>query len=973
MVDQKTEPVAVSAHDGESASSPSTTAHGHDVNLEPPDSRVPRASVRVEVLKAVANQQKERILQLERQVEKKRAKVEQFTTQPQFVPPSPFCVMPPGHAGAASPANAQNVAHASPSDSNATPKTTANANSQPQPVNHPVMAAAMAAAAVAGSPHVSGAFPTHYPFMYAPPDHLAAASLMGVLPHGAASVPSHPQPAAAAPQPSNPSSNTEGDRKQSRYWTADEHQRFLAAVNTCGPKNYNQISEFVGTRNPKQVRTHAQKYQKRLEREEAKRRSEMRLPTIGAGRSTVGVGVGVAAAAVAAAAAAAMNGTVPGAASGIHHDAMRPSGPTSSSSGKNFSQQDHRESAKTGSSVGGSSSTNDLSASGSRPASGVGKEERVNDTDNTGDNCPTSPAAAAAAAVAAEAVALGGVILQGGEIPTVTVKKELVSVPDTHGNENAMSSDQPDGSDRTNGGQGKNSDEPLEQESDCSEGSVNGKHAHKASTTSRMTSQTGVQRGEPPDHEEQDQRGGEDRLNSEGSPPKVRFKAAVSTGKDEAPVDGAKNAADPSDINTSPPVTIADGHRVLDCSATRPDDRKNANRSPSTNTNCSPSTHTPEARFSTKQEVKAGNHPGSTSHGDGDASEPATSSAKPVSSPVTEMKARSVSLQGRIMPNHDENTISPTGNSSQKKMSLRQDVRTEKPSKATCPRDFGHGNDESKRSQSVDASESRNDADTNSLGTLLDASATFSRSPAPNEPTGSYAEDKSERRDTQTADAARYLGDEPVPSGPECSTSSVEKGLPSKQNGNEEAAFKAQPNSHGLSGIRHDGRCTANGGGVSSQKDTADSGKPVGDANMKDTKCVPDDTVSNPKQGLTTRVSKNGAASDGDLRIHGTALVKVQNGSKLPVEHGEKKQAESREDMKVERSETASCGQAFQVKKLDENRKDMNGNKRSAAILEADGMETSKDDIAVTKRPRTSEKRSGQMSGVGKDGSVTAT
>lgn len=63
------------------------------------------------------------------------------------------------------------------------------------------------------------------------------------------------------------------DKKQSRYWTADEHHRFLAAVKTCGPKNYQQIAEIVGSRNAKQVRTHAQKFHKKLEREAAKRRA----------------------------------------------------------------------------------------------------------------------------------------------------------------------------------------------------------------------------------------------------------------------------------------------------------------------------------------------------------------------------------------------------------------------------------------------------------------------------------------------------------------------------------------------------------------------------------------------------------------------------------------------------------------------------------------------------------------------------
>eukprot|EP00181_Compsopogon_caeruleus_P006580 CAMPEP_0184682540 /NCGR_PEP_ID=MMETSP0312-20130426/7636_1 /TAXON_ID=31354 /ORGANISM="Compsopogon coeruleus, Strain SAG 36.94" /LENGTH=312 /DNA_ID=CAMNT_0027134269 /DNA_START=449 /DNA_END=1384 /DNA_ORIENTATION=+ len=54
---------------------------------------------------------------------------------------------------------------------------------------------------------------------------------------------------------------------QSRYWSAEEHQRFLKGVARFGPRNYAAISECVKTRTPKQVRTHAQKYEMRLARE----------------------------------------------------------------------------------------------------------------------------------------------------------------------------------------------------------------------------------------------------------------------------------------------------------------------------------------------------------------------------------------------------------------------------------------------------------------------------------------------------------------------------------------------------------------------------------------------------------------------------------------------------------------------------------------------------------------------------------
>ena len=45
-----------------------------------------------------------------------------------------------------------------------------------------------------------------------------------------------------------------------RYWTEDEHQRFLDALQSVGPKDVKAIASFVGSRSATQVRTHAQKY-----------------------------------------------------------------------------------------------------------------------------------------------------------------------------------------------------------------------------------------------------------------------------------------------------------------------------------------------------------------------------------------------------------------------------------------------------------------------------------------------------------------------------------------------------------------------------------------------------------------------------------------------------------------------------------------------------------------------------------------
>jgi SHAQKYF class myb-like DNA-binding protein len=50
----------------------------------------------------------------------------------------------------------------------------------------------------------------------------------------------------------------------SRYWTTEEHKRFLEALKKFGHKDVKAISNFVGTRNSTQVRTHAQKYYLRL-------------------------------------------------------------------------------------------------------------------------------------------------------------------------------------------------------------------------------------------------------------------------------------------------------------------------------------------------------------------------------------------------------------------------------------------------------------------------------------------------------------------------------------------------------------------------------------------------------------------------------------------------------------------------------------------------------------------------------------
>eukprot|EP00871_Galdieria_phlegrea_P000261 jgi/Galph1/1235/GphlegSOOS_G5983.1 len=63
-------------------------------------------------------------------------------------------------------------------------------------------------------------------------------------------------------------------KSQSRYWTPNEHQRFLEALRKFGHKDVKSISNYVGTRNPTQVRTHAQKYFLRLFKESRNRQEQ---------------------------------------------------------------------------------------------------------------------------------------------------------------------------------------------------------------------------------------------------------------------------------------------------------------------------------------------------------------------------------------------------------------------------------------------------------------------------------------------------------------------------------------------------------------------------------------------------------------------------------------------------------------------------------------------------------------------------
>jgi len=54
--------------------------------------------------------------------------------------------------------------------------------------------------------------------------------------------------------------------KSSGRWTKEEHQKFVEGLKRFG-KNWKLVEEHVGTRNGAQIRSHAQKFFNRLERE----------------------------------------------------------------------------------------------------------------------------------------------------------------------------------------------------------------------------------------------------------------------------------------------------------------------------------------------------------------------------------------------------------------------------------------------------------------------------------------------------------------------------------------------------------------------------------------------------------------------------------------------------------------------------------------------------------------------------------
>mmetsp|Transcript_39544 Transcript_39544/g.124379 ORF Transcript_39544/g.124379 Transcript_39544/m.124379 type:complete len:312 (-) Transcript_39544:25-960(-) len=64
-----------------------------------------------------------------------------------------------------------------------------------------------------------------------------------------------------------PTSSTQSkiETSQSRYWSEAEHKKFLEAVRCFGAHNHKAIAAYVVTRNSAQVRSHSQKFFKKLE------------------------------------------------------------------------------------------------------------------------------------------------------------------------------------------------------------------------------------------------------------------------------------------------------------------------------------------------------------------------------------------------------------------------------------------------------------------------------------------------------------------------------------------------------------------------------------------------------------------------------------------------------------------------------------------------------------------------------------
>lgn len=67
--------------------------------------------------------------------------------------------------------------------------------------------------------------------------------------------------------------------RQASWWSKDEHDLFLQAMQEHG-KNWKKIAEVVGTRTVSQVRSHAQKYFLKLERQKMRQQRKSLLDLV---------------------------------------------------------------------------------------------------------------------------------------------------------------------------------------------------------------------------------------------------------------------------------------------------------------------------------------------------------------------------------------------------------------------------------------------------------------------------------------------------------------------------------------------------------------------------------------------------------------------------------------------------------------------------------------------------------------------
>lgn len=131
--------------------------------------------------------------------------------------------------------------------------------------------------------------------------------------------PAAPPTAAATPASGGAAAGGAKKGGTSRYWTAEEHARFLDGLRQFGAKDIKGIARHVGSRSATQVRTHQQKYNLRLLREKEK------------ANSAGGGSAGAAAAGTGGAAGAASSSSAP--LPGAHGGGSHTGGNTASSAG----------------------------------------------------------------------------------------------------------------------------------------------------------------------------------------------------------------------------------------------------------------------------------------------------------------------------------------------------------------------------------------------------------------------------------------------------------------------------------------------------------------------------------------------------------------------------------------------------------------------------------------------------------------